>query len=467
MGAERYGIVVITAATLGSLLIVDAGAGRAVMRAVPWHRARGDDTHAQRLAGSGLLFSLLAGAVIGGAVWLLADEISEILRLTPGTRAIAADAFRVVAFVVPMTLAMMTVAAVAKAAGMFPLTAMTSAFVVVGLNVIWAAVAGQPDDVVLVAKAQLLLTAVALGVLVLAVRLRARDFLFPLRPSLEGMRELVSFGGRSAIGMASLGVMNQADKLMLGVVLPVAVLPTYSIPFAVALRITVVSNSLATALLPRLAAVSSLGDLDETRRIGFSAYRVVGLASATVAATCVFGGGAFLDLWVGEEFAADAWGPLIALSIGFAALAIGLVGQTMLDAAGRPGLNAALTATGSALGLGLALGLAAIFETALAAAIGIAAGLCVIGISAVEYSRRLVLEVSRASVFEAVGAPCLRLTAAAAIAFGLSELAQVSPAVTLAAVGAAALVAAGRGALRQGALGRLSPVPGVPTVRDP
>jgi O-antigen/teichoic acid export membrane protein len=442
MGAERYGIVVITAAALNSLMLLDGGAGLAVLRAVPWHRARGDTKHARSLAASGLLLTLAVGSVVGAVVWLLADHVVDVFRISESARPDAVAAFRVAAFILPLSLGLGVLLSLARSAGLFWATAASSAFVMSALNITWAAVAGESHDVVLVAKAQFVITLVAVTGLLIVLAIRARDYLFPLRPSLRGTRELMSFGGRSAAGMASLSALNQADKVALAAVLPVSTLPAYSIPFSIALRITVVSSSLAGVLLPRLAAMSSTGDVVEVRRVGLAALKVISLGSAAIAVTCAFAGGAFLELWVGGDFADDAWGPLIALAVGFGALATGSVGGAMLDASGRPGTNAAMTTAGAALGLGLGVGLAAAFGTALAAAIGIATGLVVIGAGALELSRRLVLRMSWRALAPPVLTPWVALGAAAALAYGLSRVASMSPLVTIALVALAAAAAA-------------------------
>src|SRR5437763_5789462 len=270
MGSERYGIVVL-AATISSLPFVDAGAGLAVMRAVPWHRARGDEAHARRLAGSGLLLSVVGGALVGAAIWVVAPDIADALRLTHGQRPVAVAACHVVAFTTPAVVAAGLLGAVLRAAGHFPATAISSALTMIGLNVVWASVAGLSDDVLLVVRVQLLIVALTLLWMLGVIWFRARGYLFPVRPSISASRELLSFGGKSSIGSGSLLLLFRADKLVLATVLPVSVLPAYAIPFSIALRITVVSQALGGVLLPRLSAISGRGDLAEMRRVGLAA----------------------------------------------------------------------------------------------------------------------------------------------------------------------------------------------------
>jgi O-antigen/teichoic acid export membrane protein len=209
-----------------------------------------------------------------------------------------------------------------------------------------------------------------------------------------------------------------------------------------------VSPSVVGVPLPRMAAVASTGDSAETRRLGLTALRVIALASATLAVTCAFAGGAFLELWVDADFADEAWGPLIALSLGFGVLATGAVGQALLDASGRAGLNAALTAAGAGVALALGLGLAAAFDSASGAAIGVATGLSIIGLLALELSRRTVLGLSRSVMFRVVGLPWLGLAAAGAVAYLASWVVAAPPLVTIGLVATAAALSVGLAGLR-------------------
>jgi O-antigen/teichoic acid export membrane protein len=244
-------------------------------------------------------------------------------------------------------------------------------------------------------------------------------------------------------------VVNNADKVGLGAVLPVSVLPTYSIPFAVATRITLVASALVNVLFPRMSAAAAVGNVAETRRLGMTALRVAAAGSAAIAIGCVFAGGAFLELWVNEDFARHAWGPLIALALGFGLFSSGVVAQTLLDASGRVGQNAVLKFGGSATGLALGLGLAAAFQSALAAAIGVGCGLALIGLGALELSRRTVLGLSRRELLAAVAWPWLAFAAAGAAGLLASRAVSAPPLATIGLVGLAAVTTIALGTLRR------------------
>jgi hypothetical protein len=118
------------------------------------------------------------------------------------------------------------------------------------------------------------------------------------------------------------------------------------------------------------------------------------------------------------------------------------VGGALLDASGRPGVNATITVCGSVLGFGLALTLAAVYGTALAAAVGMGVGLVVIGAGTLELSRRLVLRMPWRTLAPALVTPWVALGAAGAAAFGLSRAAKTSPVVTIGLIALAAAVSA-------------------------
>src|SRR5256714_5980451 len=286
MGSERYGVVVVTAATVSTMLFLDGGASWAVMRFVPWHRARGDHVRARRLAASGLLFASVAGCILGTAVWLVTPNLVDLFRLSASLRPEAVAALHVAAFTLPLAAMSGVAIALARAADQFAAASLALAFLMVALNVVWALVAGDSNDVGLVARAQLVITAILVLFLLTVVRLRARSYLFPIPPSASSLRDLLVFGGKTSIAAGSLVLLYQADKVVLATVLPVSVLPTYSIPFSIAIRITVVSGALAGVLLPRLSAISSRADLGELRRVPTTALRFLSVAPPARASHC-------------------------------------------------------------------------------------------------------------------------------------------------------------------------------------
>ena len=440
MGAERYGIVVVLSAAVGYVGLLDIGAAWGVMRFVPWHRTRGDDEAAQRVVAAAVLLSLGVGLSVGLLVLALAPTLAALLDVSAGSAAQTTDAVRVMAAFIPILLLTSLLSGLGRAVDMFALVGVVAAGQVVATNVIWAAVAGEPDDVLKVLIAQLLIACGAIAITAVAIKARRGWALRARLPSRDALREITSFGAKTSSGQAGLGMLLAADKPVLGSVMAVSAIPAYSIPFALALRIMLVSSSVSSAVFPPAVAALAAGDRSEFARLRRRAFGVVGLVSGLLAVNCVFGGRPLLEWWLGDPVAADGWVALAILGAGFGVLACGSIGNILLDAGGRPGAAAALMIVGGVLGLALAGALAAVWGSAAAASAGICTGLVVIGLGGIELARRLVVAVPRSQVVATVFGAWLPLAAAGAVLRAVCELLNVPALPTV------LLVAAGTGA---------------------
>ncbi len=150
---------------------------------------------------------------------------------------------------------------------MFALVGVVAAGQVVATNVIWAAVAGEPDDVLKVLIAQLLIACGAIAITAVAIKARRGWALRARLPSRDALREITSFGAKTSSGQAGLGMLLAADKPVLGSVMAVSAIPAYSIPFALALRIMLVSSSVSSAVFPPAVAALAAGDRSELARL--------------------------------------------------------------------------------------------------------------------------------------------------------------------------------------------------------
>jgi O-antigen/teichoic acid export membrane protein len=425
MGAERYGIVVVLSAAVGYVGLLDIGAAWGVMRFVPWHHQRGDVEAAQRVVSAAVALSLGVGLAFGLLLLALASPAGSLLNVSAGSAAETTDAIRVMAAFIPVLLLSSLFSGLGRAVGMFALVGVVAAAQVVALNIVWVAVAGEPNDVVKVLVAQLLIGCAAIAVTAATVKARQGWALRPRVPRRDALREITSFGAKTSSGQAGLAMLLTLDKPVLGLAMPVSAIPAYSIPFALASRITMVSSSVCSAVFPPLVAALAADNEAEFARLRRRAFQVVGLVSGLFAVNCVFAARPFLDWWLGGEVAADGATALAVLGVGFGVLACGSIGNILLDAAGRPGAAAAVMVAGGALGLTLVGLLAALQETAVAASYGACVGLTLIGLGGIELARRLVVSVSRRQVVATVFGAWVPLALAAAAARVACDLAGI------------------------------------------
>lgn len=442
MGPERYGIVVVLSAAVAYAGLLDVGAAWAVMRFVPMYVTRDDEVSAQRVVAGSILLSFGIGAMFGAAAFAFAVPLSSLLDLSPVAAGQAADALRIAAVTAPVMLLVSVFSGLGRAVGMFPLVGVVAATQVIALNVVWVAVAGTEDDVVKVLTAQLLIGCGAVAISAVAIKVRHGWALRPRVPGRATFQEIMSFGGKTSSGQAGVGMLIAVDKPILGAVIPVSAVPFYAVPFALALRITLVSSSASSALFARVVAALTAGDDAEFARLRRRAFAFIGLISGFLAVNCVFGGRALLDWWIGPGFAEDSWLPLAILGVGFGVMACGSIGNILLDAAGRPGVAAVLMVAGGAMGLALCGLLAAIWDSPLAGSMGTSVGLVIIGLGGIERARRLGEPVARVRSFAGVFASWLPLAIAGLALRGACELAGAHAVVTMLVIAAGtALVA--------------------------
>lgn len=425
MGAERYGIVVVLSAAVGYVGLLDIGAAWSVMRFVPWYQQRGDVEAARRVVSSAVMVSLGVGVMFGLALLAVASPLASLLNVSAASADETADAIRVMAAFIPVLLLTSLFSGLGRAVGMFPLVGVVAAAQVVALNGVWVAVAGEPNDVLKVLVAQLVIGCAAIAITVGAIGLRQRWALRPRLPRLSSLREITWFGAKTSSGQAGLAMLLALDKPVLGLTMPVSAVPAYSIPFALASRITMISSSVCSAVFPPLVAALAADDEPEFERLRRRAFAVVGLVSGLFTVNCVFGGGPFLDWWLGGDAAADGATALAELGVGFGLLACGSIGNVLLDAAGRPGPAAAVMVAGGSLGLVLVGTLAAVWGTATAAGAGAGIGLGLIGLGGIELARRVVVPVPRRNVAATVFGTWVPLALTSAVTRMASDLAGV------------------------------------------
>lgn len=434
MGAQRYGIFVVLSTGAGFISVFDLGGAYSVMRFVPWHRARGDVAAAQSIVAAALLISVAIGVAVAVVLAALADPLTELLDISSRVRPDTVDAMRINAAFIPIILVSNVVSGLGRAVGMYALVGSVIAGQVTALNVVWVLVAGRPHDIVVLSTAQVAIGVAVIAISVVAIKLRHVSALHAVWPRRSSLREVGSFGTRTSVGQAALGLLTSADKPMLGAILPLSALPMYTIPFAFASRILMVPSSMSSAIVPPLAEAFAKGALDALVRLRQRAFAVVGLVSGLLAMDCVFGGKPLLALWIGHGFASRAWPTFAIFGVGFGVMACGFVGNVLLDAAGQPGIAAKVMGLGAVVGLASAALGAVVWNTPVAASAGLSVGLVVIGVGGVDRARRLAVPLSRVSVLRAAFNAWPPLAAAGGLSRAAFGVVGASSIVTLGAV---------------------------------
>ncbi len=429
MGIERWGFFTLALALVGVFGVFDLGVGSALTRALAERIGRSETEGAAELAGA----AMTALALVSGAVALLAFAFAPALverglNTPPELQAEAVTAIRVLCLAAPLVVVNAalwgTLAAYQRFREANLVTIPVAAMYYLGpvlVLMVWKSLVGV----------MLALVACRLANTVSYLWLARRDLpgLWLRAPRVALVGPLVRMGG----WMSASGILTQAllyaDRFLVGALLTLSAVAFYATPLDLVMRMWILPVAVAQALLPAMASAYATHPAATAGLLRRGAL----LVGAVVMPAClmlVAAGPWLLKLWLGAEFAAGGGRVLQILSVGIFFSCAAFAPGALLDAIGRPDVNAKWQLAQAAVFLPLsALGLWMIGIEGAAAAW---AARC-----ATDAAGRLALA---ARHYLAAGDAARALTAPLLIGgLGLAALLPFSDAAMLALIGALAL----------------------------
>ncbi|MBK9180740.1 MAG: hypothetical protein IPM45_14465 [Acidimicrobiales bacterium] len=381
-------MLVWVSSVLGLLSFLDQGLNLSAMSMIPRGATAGGAAARHLIHVIGV--RAVGVAVAGGALTLVA---SPFLTSLAGAGDLPTDEVRVAVMLVSPLLSATILANVAysigRALGWVPLSAVLAFASFASTNIVWAVVASSDLAVEVVLLWQV---AVQCGSIVLWVAL-IRMALLRLGARGSGLGTGVTGVGPEVhrfmlwSGVGALGQTTVANggKLALSYSGGVASLPPFSIALSLSSRLSIVGTAVSTALMPRLARHEGLA-ADRLNDLGLAVSVALAGAAATVLFWC---GDGLLTVWLGEEFAGGAYGPLRILAVGYVGAVVAQVSVTRNDVApGRVRLSGRLYgAVGVLFGIALVWSLAVGSVTATSVAALTAFALWALGLGAIVLGR--------------------------------------------------------------------------------
>lgn len=373
MGSDRYGFLVLVTSIASYLMFLEFGAGWALTKHLSVSLGT-DDPDERRFIGAAIVITLPV-AIVGSLLAALAAGplVHEVFSVSKANENEAIFVFRSIALFVPVALMLNVVSGIARAYERFVTLAIVGALSTISVNVTWALVAGTSRDMSWVAVGQIVAMFSAAVILFLDVGRLAGRAVLPQRPTKGNVVALLRFGGWTTVSRLGFVALTTIDSILVAALLPVARLPSYSLPFAIASRITLFCSTAVSVLMPALARRHAESPGSATALARQAEPLVVGLTVAAVA-TLGFEAQPFLDYYIGESFArSGAASALLYLAIAFGALGVSSLDGVSLEAAGRPRQPAMATLTGAVVGIATLAVLTKPYGVA-GAAFGVASG---------------------------------------------------------------------------------------------
>jgi O-antigen/teichoic acid export membrane protein len=342
MGAERFGILAIAWALVGSFSPFDLGIGRALTQALSERVGRADQGDSPDVTWGALWLLAAVGTLGAVALALAAPALAgRWLRVSPGVEAEAARALRLLALAVPLTALTSGLRGVLEAGQAFravnalrvPLALLTF----VGPWAVQPLSHGLPAAVLVLVGARALVCGLHAYVVVgLYPALRR-----PRPPRASALRSLWRVAGWMTVSTLSNPILVTGDRFLIGAALPVAAVAQYAAVSEVASKLGLVAAVLQPVLFPALAATLA-ADPRRAAALFDRGVRATVLALAPAALAVVAFAPEGLRAWLGPEFARGAAPVLQLLAVAAYVNTCAQMPFSALQSAGRPDIPAKL-----------------------------------------------------------------------------------------------------------------------------
>jgi O-antigen/teichoic acid export membrane protein len=335
LGSDRFGILGLAWAILGSAGMVDLALGRAVTKFASSALARDD----RRAAAVATLNAARAQVILGfaGALslaaltpWLVNSILRVPIELAGETRAV----FWLVAAAIPAVLVTGCFRGLLEALGRFDLVnlqrctygSLTFAIPWLGVVLGWnlTAITGM----LVAARFASAATHATAAATVLPALRRAHAG--------KRMSEVVLFGGHVTAANLILSLHRLTDQFLVGAFSTLAAVGQFSVASEIALRLAVIPSSVIGASFPALAAATTSRDEAAQRSITRRTASFLLLLMGPPCAVLVLAAHPILEWWLGEEMAAAAATPLQLLVVGAFVSSFAGIAVATLQASGKP-----------------------------------------------------------------------------------------------------------------------------------
>lgn len=312
LGDYDYGIWQIISALLGYANILDLGMQPTVSRYVAAYMGGGKPRRLSRLFSTSLCM-LLGLAVVPMIAFLIFAAFSDeiLAEAAAGSRKYALVT-ALVAVGIPLTFARFVYVSFLEGLQRYDWRAIVGMAHGIAFAIAFVVLMPFADPLILMAGLSVTLGISRIAVLwwgvrrTSPVRVRFVPTLFDRRLA----RELLGFGGKSFIQGLATSAESRADTLIIGAGLGPAMVAFYSLPQTLCLYIRSLGWTLSHAFMPALSSLAGSDSHSHMKNVLIRGSRYVLALVVPLAGGIALLGRDFIELWVGEEYAANA-GPLI------------------------------------------------------------------------------------------------------------------------------------------------------------
>ncbi|AVA36768.1 flippase [Cupriavidus metallidurans] len=339
LGAEKFGVLTLIWGLIGYFGLFDFGVGRALTYEVSRRLADENNNSAaaiRRVIKAGLVITTVTG-LVGCLIvlFVVAPFSGTWFKLSALTQADAKVAFAITAIGILPTTVTSGLRGALEGFGHFAPSNVTRVILGALMFLVPAAVvmAGKAD-LYYIATGLVFARLVVCGLAFFLLRHHI-DARFDVTSS--DIRPLLGFGVWVTISGIVSPLMVFGDRFFISAVIGAHDLAAYAIPQEGLQRLLIIPAALATALLPRMAGMSSSLDLADLYHRNM---KRIGVAMFLILVPCALLAKPVLSIWISPAFAASSETIVLVLCLGLWFNSLAQMPMTLLHAVGRPKLAA-------------------------------------------------------------------------------------------------------------------------------
>lgn len=335
LGMERYGILSLTLVVLMYFSLFDFGLGQATTKFVAEALGRGDHARLGSLMWTSFVLISGLGLVAGILMALVSPAlVSHLLKISPGFHAEAVKSFYIVSAAAPFMLASSAWQGALEAKQRYDLVNAVTVPSSAATYLIPAAAVYFHRGLIPIVTLLLISKALALLAFVGLCLREYPELREGFIVSFVGSRPLLVFGGWLAISNLSWPVLLYMDRLVIGSVMNVSMVPYYSAPCDIVTRLWVLPASWV-ALYPAFSA-TSLDRHEELSELCVRAVKHLALLLGPAVIVLMCFAGDLLRVWLGPQFEAASTVVFRILALGVLVNSLGNVPDKLIKGIGRP-----------------------------------------------------------------------------------------------------------------------------------
>lgn len=340
LGPDRFGLITIVWVLVSYASVFDLGLTRAVTRFAADALGTGDANSVRALIRTAVAAQVCLG-LIGTAVLLALTPtlVHGILRVPDVFAGEARATFQLLSAGIPVILVSGSLRGALEATQRFDLV--NAVRFPGGLSLILIPAGGVALGLSLPAIVGGLLAVRLILTLVMIIMLTR---LMPAGASAQSRRQrlgnLLAFGGWVTVSSIIDPILGYLDRFIIARLLTVAAVGYYAAPFEIAARLSIIPASLTATLFPAFSTMIRLGEADRFRSAFAAAVKYLMLAVGVASAVLMAYGRAFLDVWLGPDFARQSGFVIQILAVGAFVNSLAYIPYALMHALGRPDLTA-------------------------------------------------------------------------------------------------------------------------------